>query len=239
VVIVAIGVLRLFIPMTTVVAGKSKVFILTRLLALVIPVVILMLGAVILMLRAGFLRTACLYGDNRQQILTLLQTGAHFFWQLLVFYAMYRILQILLSLLLMRVSTLYASPSDFPTVVPWVSVFCSISLAVVLMKPLLLVPALIIVHDRRAFEAIKLIGQYRLFLAKELILLFAIQQAFRFVAIFMHSFAEKGGVFYYLMRAGNNIIPSVLVIVVTLSAVRFIAGETKDEIAPEEEGLLW
>lgn len=221
-VIVALGILRFLIPMPTAVAGISILRYLSQLLVIAI-------AAVILIARAGFLRTAHLYGDRRQRILTLLQTGKHFFWQLLVFYAMYSILQLLLTLLLMRVLRSYTSSSDFPAVVSWISVLCSIAFAVVLAKPLLLVPALIIVRDCRAFEGIKLIWSYKLLRAKELLLFFAIQQAFAFVSIFMPHPKEAGDISYHLTHAGNNIIRSLLVIVVALSAVRFVAGETEKE----------
>lgn len=106
---------------------------------------------------------------------------------------------------------------------------CNIALTVILMKPLLLVPALIIVRNCRAFEGIKLIWSYKLLRAKELLLFFAIQQAFMFVSIFMPHPKEAGGISYHLTHAGNNFISSLLVIVVTLSAVKFIAGETEKE----------
>lgn len=207
-VIVALGILRFLIPMPTAVAGISILRYLSQLLVIAI-------AAVILIARAGFLHTAHLYGDRRQRISTLLQTGKHFFWQLLVFYAMYGILMygmLRISLLLMR--------ADFRTVV-----LCN----VILMKPLLLVPALIIVRDCRAFEGIKLIWSYKLLRAKELLLFFAIQQAFVLVPIFMPHLKEVGSVFYHSMGAGRNIISSLLVIVVALSAVRFVAGETEKE----------
>lgn len=216
-VIVALGILRWHIPMLTAVAGISILRYLSQLLVIVI-------AAVMLIARAGFLHTAHLYGDRRQRISTLLQTGKHFFWQLLVFYAMYKILMsgiLLIGLLLMR--------ADFRTVVVGRSVLFHIALAVILMKPLLLVPALIIVRDCRAFEGIKLIWSYKLLRAKELLLFFAIQQAFMFVSIFMPHPKEAGGISYYLTHAGNNIISSLLVIVVALSAVRFVAGETEKE----------
>lgn len=207
-VIVALGILRFLIPMPTAVAGISILRYLSQLLVIAI-------AAVMLTARAGFLHTAHLYGDRRQRISTLLQTGKHFFWQLLIFYAMYGILMygmLRISLLLMR--------ADFRTVV-----LCN----VILMKPLLLVPALIIVRDCRAFEGIKLIWSYKLLRAKELLLFFAIQQAFMLVPIFMPPPKEVGSVFYRSMGAGRNIIGNLLVIVVALSAVRFVAGETEKE----------
>ena len=221
-VIVALGILRWLIPIVTAVAGISILRYLSQLLVIAI-------AAVILIARAGFLRTAYLYGDRRQRISTLLQTGKHFFWQLLVFYTMYGILMLLIGLLLVRVSALYTSPSGLRTFLTWRFALCSIALAVALAKPLLLVPALIIVRKCRAFEGIKLIWSYKLLRAKELLLFFAIQQAFVFVSIFMPRLEEVGSAFYHSMGAGRNIIGNLLVIVVTLSAVKFIAGETEKE----------
>ena len=221
-VIVALGILRWLVPMVTAVAGISILRYLSQLLVMAI-------AAVILIARAGFLHTAHLYGDRRQRISTLLQTGKHFFWQLLVFYAMYGILMLLIGLLLVRVSLLYTSPSGLRTFLTWRFALCSIALAVALAKPLLLVPALIIIRNCRAFEGIKLVWSYKLLRAKELLLFFAIQQAFMLVPIFMPPPKEAGDISYHLTHAGNNIISSLLVIVVALSAVRFVAGETEKE----------
>ena len=188
--------------------------------------IMLAVAALLLILRAGFLRTAYLHGGNRQKIVTLLQTGKRFFWQLFIFACLYRIIKMAPSLILVR----FISPSE-----AWIVGLLNITLTVVLMKPLLLVPAMIIVHKMRAFEALRSFMTYKIFEAKELLILFAAQQVLRLLYLFARPLLEFGGIIGHSTNAINNIVGTLLTIAVALSAVLFVAKRTNLAIEDTEE----
>lgn len=187
--------------------------------------IMLAIAALLLILRAGFLRTAYLYGDKRQRIVTLLQTGRPFFWQLFIFACLYGIIRLAPTLILVR----FISPSK-----SWVVGLFNIALAVVLIKPLLLVPAMIIVHKMRAFEGLKCFMKYHIFEAKELLILFAAQQVFRLLHLFVRPLLSKPRIVYYFTSATTNIIMTLLGLAIALSAVLFVGSKTAPATEPTE-----
>ena len=189
--------------------------------------IMLAVAALLLILRAGFLRTAYLYGGKGQRIVTLLQTGKRFFWQLFIFACLYGIILLVPMLILIRV----VGPSDF-----WIVGLCNIALTVVLMKPLLLVPAMIIVRKIRAFDALRSFMTYKIFEARELLILFAAQQVFRLLYLFARPLLGNGGIIYHSTSAITNVVGTLLTIAVALSAVLFVGSKTMLAIEDTEEG---
>ena len=218
-IIVVVGLLRWLAPMG---ASLTRNSILQRCSG----IIMLAVAALLLLLRAGFLRTAYLHGGNRQRIVTLLQTGIHFFGQLFIFACLYGIIQMAPTLILVR----FISPSK-----SWILGLFNIALTVVLMKPLLLVPAMIIVCKMRAFDALRSFMVYKIFEAKELLILFAAQQIFRLLYLFARPLLEFGGIIGHSTNAINNIVGTLLTIAVALSAVLFVAKRTNLAIENTEE----
>ena len=189
--------------------------------------IMLAVAALMLILRAGFLRTAYLYGNNRQRIVTLLQTGKRFFWQLFIFANLYGIIFLALTLSLRGIiGAGYLSIGGLGIIV----------LEVVLMKPLLLVPAMIIVHKMRVFGALRSFTMYKIFEARELLILFAARQVFGLLSLFARPLLEKGGIIYHSTSAITNVVGTLLTIAVALSAVLFVGSKTMLAIEDTEEG---
>jgi hypothetical protein len=111
-----------------------------------------------------------------------------------------------------------------------------IVLRVVLMKPLLLVPAMIIVHKMQVFDALGSFMTYKILEAKELLTLFAAQQVFGLLSLFARPLLEKGSITYLFMSAITNIVGTLLIIAIALSAVLFIAKGTNLAIEDTEKG---
>ncbi len=188
--------------------------------------IMLAVAAVMLILRAGFLRTAYLYGGKGQRIVTLLQTGKRFFWQLFIFASLYGIIFLALTLSLRGIiGAGYLSIGGLGIIV----------LEVVLMKPVLLVPAMIIVHKMRVFDALRSFMTYKIFEAKELLILFAARQALGLLCLSARPSLEKGGIIYYSTSVITNIVGTLLIIAIALSAVLFVAKRTNLAIEDTEE----
>ena len=190
--------------------------------------IVLAITALLLILSAGFLRTAYLHGGNRQRIVTLLQTGKRFFWQLFIFASLYGIILLALTLPLIGIigAGYFKSIGGLSIIV----------LEVVLMKPLFLVPAMIIVRKMRAFDALRSFTMYKIFEARELLILFAARQVFGLLCLFARPSLEKGGIIYYSTSVITNVVGTSLAIAIALSAVLFVAKRTNLAIEDTEEG---
>jgi len=220
-VILAVGLLRWLGPMGASLTQNS-------ILKSGSSLIMLAVAALLLILRAGFLRTAYLYGDNRQRIVTLLQTGKRFFWQLFIFACLFGIILMIPTLIIVGI----VSPSE-----SWILGLCIIALEVILMKPLLLVPAMIIVRKMQAFDAIRSFMTYKIFKAKKLLTLFAAQQIFEFLSLLTRPLLEKSSITFHFMNVITNIVGTLLMIAIALSAVLFVAKRTKLATEPKENNL--
>jgi hypothetical protein len=218
-IIVVVGLLRWLGPMGTSLTQNS-------ILKSGSSLIMLAVAAVMLLLRAGFLRTAYLYGGKGQRIVTLLQTGKRFFWHLFIFACLCGIILVAPTLLIKGILGAGYLSIGLGIIV----------LRVVLMKPLLLVPAMIIVHKMQVFDALGSFMTYKILEAKELLTLFAAQQVFGLLSLFARPLLEKGSITYLFMSAITNIVGTLLIIAIALSAVLFIAKGTNLAIEDTEKG---
>ena len=186
----------------------------------------LIVAVILMIIGAGFLRTAYLHGTESHRIPTLLRKGKHFFWRLLVFSMIWGLIYMLLPMVIIGMRARYMTRTDLATIMPWINTFCMIAVTVAFMKLVLLVPALVIVRDIGLIHAVKSIREYKLFSAKELLILFGIQQAQRFVCILLMPLREINEIFDRSMSLAINIVGYFLVIAIALSAVRFVAEKS-------------
>ena len=112
----------------------------------------------------GFLRTVYLEGQRRQRLLILLRTGKHFFWRM---FALCWIYALPFTLSIIVLSKLIPSH-----VIPWFYTLYSTLVNLILIKLMILIPALIIVLDCGVFDSFKFLRSYKLSNAKELVLLY-------------------------------------------------------------------
>jgi hypothetical protein len=171
---------------------------------------------------AGFLRTAHLYGHRKQRITQLLRTGIHFFLRLLLFVMMYVAAQLALHLVFIRLSNAQFVTSDLREYILLTHFLSVIILTFALMKFLLLVPALIIVRDCTLLDGIKSIKKYKLFGARRLVPLFAAYILCSYLLGPLLPFEGISGVF--IRHYAGNIIKDLLLITTGLSAVEFVGG---------------
>ena len=182
----------------------------------------LALMVVTIMLRSGFLRTVYLEGRKRQTIAVLLRTGLHFFWRMIVLGLLYFIPLLTLTLLSTRLVGKPTAPGE-------TDILHNISLLVlviniILMKFILLLPALVIVLDCRVFESFKFLKKCRLRDAGALIVLFCFKMAFPYLWMFSRTLYGTTTTPQLIFRIVTSVTTCFIGLIIAVTAVRFVAS---------------
>jgi len=193
-------------------------------LVLLYPSISLLLVAISATLRSGFLRTVYLQGSQRSSPLTLLRTGIYFLWRMVVLGALYSIPFLLVTLLSTGIIAGLVSPESFAQISVWINQLYFLAFSVILVKLILLLPALVIVLDCRTFESFKFLKHCRLWEAKELVILFYAHLAFRFLLRFLRLYYDMTTASRYILEIGPLIISCFVNLIIAVMAVRFVAS---------------
>lgn len=177
---------------------------------------LLALMVITIVLRLGFLRTVYLEGQKRQSIPVLLRTGIHFLWRMIVLGALYIIPFLTLTLLSSNSITRCGGTNFFRRLL-----FMAIN--VILIKLILLIPALVIVLDCRAFESFKFLKRCRLRDAGQLIALFCFQIALGFFWMFLRTLYGTTTP-QPIFRIVSSITTCFIGLIIAVTAVRFVAS---------------
>ena len=187
------------------------------------------------MLYLGFLATACTEGAAPKQPGELVGVGRLFFWRILRFQIVLGIAYVGISLMVLAiVQSAALSQKDASGIPAWIAHLCSFVALVVLAKPMLLIPAVIIVRDRMVLEAFGLLKEYKLLEAKALLWAFFVCFATVYLLSSLLSLVKAGSVFYYALVGIYAVVSSALIVAVTLGAVLFIASKTPVATEPAE-----
>ncbi len=163
------------------------------------------------MLRSGFLRTVYLEGQQRQTIAVLLRPGLHFFWRMIVLGLLYAIPLLTVTLLSTRLVGKPTAPGQ-------------LVMNIILMKFILLLPALVIVLDCRVIESFKFLKKCRLRDAGELIVLFCFNMAFPYLWMFSRTLYGTTTGPQLIFRIVTSIITCFIGLIIAVTAVRFVAS---------------
>lgn len=168
----------------------------------------------------GFLRTVACGSYEAHTPLDLLRTGTPFFWrlfgfQLLFFFAFLFVSSLVvtvLGILLFRQHTI----NELPLWLQALSVFFGF---LILLKPFVLIPTLVLVYEYRLMEAvIKALG-IQFFPIPYPLRLAAVGFAFFYALLVYLSPQFEQGVFRWPFYAGEGIINSLLLLLVYLTAI--------------------
>ncbi|HIJ67507.1 MAG TPA: hypothetical protein HPP51_04405 [Planctomycetes bacterium] len=187
------------------------------------------------MLYLGFLATACSQDAGPRQPAQLVSIGRLFFWRMLRFQILLGVIYIGISFVILAVVQSVVLASKQVSGIPdWVVHLCSFAALVVLAKPMLFIPAVMIVRDRMVLEAVGLLKEYRFFEAKDLVRAFFLCFAAVYLLSFFLGMIKPNGAFYYAAVGLYAVVSSALIVAVTLAAVIFVAGKTKPATEPAE-----
>ena len=163
------------------------------------------------MLRSGFLRTVYLEGQQRQTIAVLLRTGLPFFWRMIG-------LGLLFAIPFLTVTLLSTHLVGKPTALG------QLVMSIILMKFILLLPALVIVLDCRVFESFKFLKKCRLRDAGELIVLFCFKMVFPYLWMFSRTLYGTTTRPQLIFRIVTSITTCFIGLIIAVTAVRFVAS---------------
>ena len=178
------------------------------------------------MLRSGFLRTVYLEGRKRQSIAVLLRTGLHFLWRMIVLGLLYLIPLLMLTFLSTRLAARRVAPGETDILhnIFLIRRLLVLVITIILMKFILLIPALVIVLDCRAFESFKFLKNCRLRDARELIVLFCFKMAFPYLWMFLRRLYGATTAQQPIFRIVTSVTTCFIGLIVAVMAVRFVAS---------------
>ena len=177
-------------------------------------------------LRLGFLRTVYFEGQKRQSIAVLLRTGIHFLWRMIVLGLLYFIPLLTLTLLSTRLVGKPTTPGEIDTLhnIFLIRYLLVSVITIILMKFMLLMPALVIVLDCRVFESFRLLKHCRLRDARELIVLFCFQMAISYLWMFLRRLYGATTIPQQIFSIVNTVATSFIGLIIAVMAVRFVAS---------------
>jgi len=184
----------------------------------------LIIAAILIVIKAGFFRTAYLHGTQRYRIGALFGQGRRFFWRMAVFGIILRLIYTSVQLFIGFITARCAAQDNYLMFPWWTVTLCSMFVSIVLIKPMLLVPALVVVRDISLIDAVKSMREYKIFRAKELLILFGIGLGLSFGHLFLMSLRNTA--FYRPLQFAMSIVGYFLAVAIALSAVRFVAEKS-------------
>ncbi|MFA5252927.1 MAG: hypothetical protein WC454_10135 [Phycisphaerae bacterium] len=183
---------------------------------------------IIALLTTGFQRTACLEGPKQQSPAVLLRTGSRFFWRIVGFGLIYLpVLGILVWLSFLVIKQFASIETGFWETAkahPFIYQLCFTISALILIKPFLLIGPLIIVLDCRISDSFKLLKQYKLLDAKELLLLFFVSSALILISASLPSLKSATTLSLYSLIMTKYIMQHFISLMMAVMAVRFVAS---------------
>ncbi|MHC5163493.1 MAG: hypothetical protein ACYSO4_10355 [Planctomycetota bacterium] len=172
------------------------------------------------MIYLGFLKTAAVSGEHPQQPMELLRAGRPYFWRILFFQVMLGFaLTLLNAVLTSLLGKLIWGERAFVDLPEWFVQVCALAGILVALKPLLLVPALVVVYDDTVLGAMGRMRQCRLgrigcFFAAVIISFVVIT-----VLTVLMSLPEPKSTVYYIISGLHHVVFSLILLWLTLVVV--------------------
>lgn len=190
------------------------------------------------MLCLGFLRTACTEGCKSQEPKTLVRIGSHFFWRVFIFEMIFSVVYLTAAFLIFSLFGSYVlgtkSVEDIPVWVEPMSLYVAV---IILIKPRILIPALIVAGDWRLGQAFRLQGEYRIRNAGGLIKLFLGCFAAIFSLAYIMKLTIGKGIFHYLAAGVYGIVASGLTLLISLVAIKYVMEKSGREFSEVLEDI--
>ena len=185
----------------------------------------------VLLISAGFLRTVYLEQKKRQSPLNLILAGKNFFLRLVGFRLLYAIVLMSLMWLVHWITKTTITDISSKGIPSLIGLTGTIVTSLILAKPFLLIPALIIVLDCDLFESFKFAWRTRLLNAKPLLTVFLARVVVLpyLPLFFSNSCGVSCGVspsmsWSYTFSILYYIVLQVLTLIIQIMAVRFVGS---------------
>ena len=192
------------------------------------------------MIYLGFLKTAAVSEGEPKQPMQLLRTGRPYFWRILLFQILLGFVIMLLNGVLLSVlgGLIWQGRSveDIPV---WFAQLCALAGILIVLKPILLIPAFIIVYDISAFGAFNQMRFCRLGQIDGIFKTLAIGFGIIAISVLPSFFVEAEGAKRYIISGLYNTASSLVLLTLTLIAVLWTQRQLEAETvnASEEESF--
>ncbi len=174
----------------------------------------------VLLISGGFLRTVYLEDKKRQRVFGLIKAGKHFFSRLFRFGILFTAAVMIPLIGLCMITQARVSDANFQANLTFVIRIARPIINLILIKPILLIPAIIIVLDCELFKSFGLMRQIRLLDAKPLVTVFLVQLV---LWLFFPSLPQ-GSLWQYPVTILYNILLNGLLLAAGIMAVRFVGS---------------
>ena len=225
--IIGLSILSLFINKLHLIAGTGET-VFESLLGLGYLLLLFIIILTNLLLTFGFQKTIQLTGKQRKSPMVLFRTGWHFLGRMvkvgLIWLPLYCFL-IWLTFLILKKST-FIDTNFFKTAQssPFLYQLCFTVPGFILIKPLLLMPALIIVLDCQVFQSFKCLKKIRLFDAKELLALYLITTISTFSWVILPKLNEPISAWQFALIILFSTLMRFLYLIIVVTAIRFVSS---------------
>jgi len=147
-------------------------------------------GVLWIMFLLGFLVSITIKSQMALEPVVLLKIGRRYFWRLFRYFVIYGVLCIAITMVVFTAVARFLFPAVDANSIPlWVVELCAIPAYLMLAKPLVLVPCIMIVRNCMVMEATSLISDYAIFKSKALLAIFTaavlVDRAFSVIVFFV------------------------------------------------------
>ncbi len=209
-----------------------------KITGIIISLVSLLFCVIRGLFRCGFLRTFYTNGQKRQSLPVLLRTGIHFLWRFFVLYLIYALPFMFTLMIFSNLIQRLISPdnTDYPHTHFWYYSLFPVLVNSILIKLIILLPALIIVLDCRVFDSFRFLRRYKLSKSKEIISLYFINIAIVFLVSVISqyylnfsygtSYFASTAILRLIFRIISAAVTYFISLMIAVMAVRFVACYT-------------
>lgn len=177
------------------------------------------------MLFLGFLASLIVICQTPQEPAVLLKIGRRFFWRIMRFSIIYGSLWVILRASLYYIVKSLFFPSLAIELMPfWVLELCSIPPCIILAKPLILVPCIMIVRNCMLLEASAEISQYEILKAKALLAIFISAVTLDRLFSILLLYIDYERVFFDVLVAIKGCLMGALILLMGLCGVWLVNG---------------
>lgn len=188
------------------------------------------------MLYLGFLKTAAVSGTHPQQPMELLRTGRPYFWRILFFQILLGLVLFFLNSVLVSLLAAFVwSGQGLEQVPTWAVQLCGLAGLFILLKPLLLVPAVVLVYDVTVIEALFRIRQFRFFRIDSLLKVTMGSFVLIITTALLIELAQPKTMGYYITSALHHAVFSIVFLVLTMIPVLWTQHQLEAEQVEVQE----
>jgi len=190
------------------------------------------------MLFWGFLRSAAVGGVQPAEPMVLLRTGRPYFWKLLLFQLLLLPVVLLIILVIqVGVQMLLSGKADLQTPPPlWLEIVGATATGLILMKPVYLIPALILLQNCGIWDALRNLRQIRMLEMRHFVTIAVSVSVIAGGVEYISGLVERKDILYYPALALDALFSASGMLIVFMAAVAGVGQQLPGEVSGAQIG---